>query len=75
VTALLIADWRRRGCPRDPEPGGARREARQAAVYVSKCEQGERRVDVVALLEIARALGADPAALIAELLPARGSAR
>lgn len=35
--------------------------------YVSKCEQGERRVDVVELLEIAEALGADPAALVQEL--------
>jgi transcriptional regulator with XRE-family HTH domain len=35
--------------------------------YVSKCEQGERRVDVVEFLEIADALGADPAALVEEL--------
>lgn len=35
--------------------------------YVSKCEQGERRVDVVELLEIADALGVDAAALVEEL--------
>lgn len=32
--------------------------------YVSKCELGERRVDVVEFLEIADALGADVAALV-----------
>lgn len=37
--------------------------------YVSKCEQGERRVDVVELLAIADALGADSAALLEELRP------
>lgn len=35
--------------------------------YVSKCEQGERRVDVVELLEIADALGADSTKLVKEL--------
>lgn len=49
------------------QPGGARREARQPQSYVSKCEQGERRVDVVELLEIADALGVDPASLVEEL--------
>jgi transcriptional regulator with XRE-family HTH domain len=35
--------------------------------YVSKCEQGERRMDVLELLEIADALGTDAAALVVEL--------
>jgi len=35
--------------------------------YVSKCELGERRVDVVEFVEIADALGADAAALVGEL--------
>lgn len=34
--------------------------------FVSKCETGERRVDVVELTAIARALGVPPAALLAE---------
>lgn len=38
--------------------------------YVSKYERGERRVDVVELLEIADALGVDAAALVAELAKA-----
>jgi len=35
--------------------------------YVSKCELGERRVDVVEFVEIADALGVDAAALVEEL--------
>lgn len=35
--------------------------------YVSKYERGERRVDVVELLEIAGALSVDAAALVEEL--------
>ncbi|MFI5165760.1 MAG: helix-turn-helix domain-containing protein [Thermoanaerobaculales bacterium] len=35
--------------------------------FVSKYERGERRLDVVELLEIASALGFDPAELIANL--------
>jgi hypothetical protein len=75
VTALLIADWRRRGCPRDPQSGGARREARQAAVLRLEGRAGERRVDVVELLGAREGARRRSAALIAELLPARGAAR
>lgn len=35
--------------------------------FVSKYETGERRLDVVEFLEVAEALAADPAALVAEL--------
>lgn len=35
--------------------------------YVSKCELGERRVDVVEFLEFVEALEADAAALVEEL--------
>jgi transcriptional regulator with XRE-family HTH domain len=35
--------------------------------FVSKYERGERRLDVVEFLEVAKALGVDPAGLIKEL--------
>lgn len=35
--------------------------------FVSKFERGERRLDVTEFLEVARALGIDPARTIAEL--------
>ena len=35
--------------------------------FVSKYETGERRLDVVEFLEVAEALAADPAGLVAEL--------
>lgn len=35
--------------------------------YVSKCERGERRMDVIEFIEIAHAIGFDPAAFIREL--------
>ena len=36
--------------------------------YVSKFEAGERRLDVVEFLEVAEALGSEPAPMIAALL-------
>lgn len=42
--------------------------------FVSKYERGERRLDIVELIEIAKALGIDPAAVVAEL-EAIGAAR
>ena len=35
--------------------------------FVSKYERGERRLDVVEFLEVARALGMDPVKIITEL--------
>lgn len=35
--------------------------------YVSKCERGERRMDLIEFLEIARALGFDPHKFIKKL--------
>lgn len=35
--------------------------------FVSKFENGERRLDVIEFIEIARALGADPANLVSDL--------
>lgn len=35
--------------------------------FVSKFESGERRLDVIEFLEVARALGVDPGRIIAEL--------
>jgi transcriptional regulator with XRE-family HTH domain len=55
----------------------ARRGLRQADValrlgrdqtFVSLIERGQRRIDVIEFLEIARALDEDPAALFAELV-------
>ena len=36
--------------------------------FVSKVESGERRIDLVELLELAEALGADPLAIVAEVM-------
>lgn len=36
--------------------------------FVSKYERGERRLDVVEFIEVARAIGADPQELLSELL-------
>lgn len=36
--------------------------------FVSKCENGERRVDVIELLEILRAVGLDPAKFIKKIV-------
>lgn len=38
--------------------------------FVSKYEGGERRLDIVELVDIAVALGLDPANLVAEIPPA-----
>lgn len=35
--------------------------------FISKCEIGERRIDVVELIDIAEALNIDPCDIIAEL--------
>ncbi len=35
--------------------------------FVSKFERGERRLDVIEFLEVAKALGVDPARIIADL--------
>lgn len=39
--------------------------------YVSKCERGERRIDVIEFLEIARAIGFNPNTFIKKLNPSR----
>ena len=39
----------------------------QPQSYVSKYEQGERRLDVIELLDVAKAIGFDPLALIKKL--------
>lgn len=36
--------------------------------FVSKYERGERRLDVIEFLEVAHALGADPAALLRRVI-------
>lgn len=41
----------------------------RAPSYVAKIELAERRLDVIELLVILRALGADPVAFIAAMLP------
>ncbi len=43
---------------------GARLHRRQA--YISRIERGERRVDVVEFMDLARAIGFDPVKFIAE---------
>ena len=39
--------------------------------YVSNIERGQRRLDVIEFAEIARAIGEEPTALFAQLLPRR----
>jgi len=43
------------------------------ASYLSKIENGTRRVDVIELMKIAEAIGVDPADVIRELRDAMGS--
>jgi len=40
---------------------------RRPQSFVSKYETGERRLDVIELIEVAEALGADPAAIVRAL--------
>jgi transcriptional regulator with XRE-family HTH domain len=49
------------------------RRLRRPQSFVSKYETGERRLDVVELMEVAEALGIDARKLVVELLKARGS--
>jgi transcriptional regulator with XRE-family HTH domain len=41
--------------------------------FVSKCERGERRIDVVELVEFAEALGVEPLGLLSEYLEQRAA--
>jgi transcriptional regulator with XRE-family HTH domain len=41
--------------------------------YVAKVEQGERRLDIVEFVELARVIGADPVKLLREVIVALGS--
>lgn len=41
--------------------------------FVSKCERGERRIDVVELVEFAEALGVPPLELVGEFLAKRSA--
>lgn len=43
------------------------RKLSRAQSYVSKYERGERRLDVIEFLEIARAIGANPCEILGEL--------
>lgn len=40
----------------------------QTQSFVSKCERGERRLDVVEFVEFVKALGLDPSAFFAQFL-------
>jgi transcriptional regulator with XRE-family HTH domain len=44
---------------------------RNTQTFVSKCERGERRIDVVEFVDYAEALGVDPEALFSEYLAER----
>jgi hypothetical protein len=42
--------------------------------FVAKVENGERRLDVVEFIEVARAMNVDPAAMFHQLVERKGSA-
>jgi transcriptional regulator with XRE-family HTH domain len=50
-------------------------ELKQPQSFVSKYERGERRLDVVEFLEVARIIGLDPIMTITELGQAKSSGR
>jgi hypothetical protein len=54
---------------RDAEAGG--REAKSAAIFVSKYENGERRVDIIEFLYLAHAIGFDPISFMRKVLKSR----
>lgn len=43
------------------------RQLRQSQSFVSKYERGERRLDIVEFLDVARAVGVDPISLLQEI--------
>jgi transcriptional regulator with XRE-family HTH domain len=47
--------------------GEAARRLGKPQSFISKCESGERRVDVVEFLEFCRIFGADPVRMLREL--------
>lgn len=49
------------------------RRLRRPQSFVSKYETGERRLDIVELMEVAEVLGADPRWLVAELIKVSAS--
>ncbi|MDP1652214.1 MAG: helix-turn-helix transcriptional regulator [Rhodocyclaceae bacterium] len=62
--ALLAAERERVGLTQVEVAG----RLRKPQSYVSKYERGERRLDVVEYLDIARVLGIDPLATIKKLI-------
>lgn len=60
---ICESSWRRLVGP----PAFDRRICPVSQSLVSKFERGERRLDVVELLEVAQALGVDPIQLLREL--------
>ena len=67
LCALLVAARRKAGLKQDDV---AEKLGRPQS-YVAKYEGGERRIDVVEFLDIARALGSDPMHLLRALTKAR----
>ena len=77
LIAALVAVRKRRACV-----SSAGQEAWAAQSFIAKYEGGERRIDVVEFIAIARALGADPVKLFRDFVagkappnPARRKAR
>ena len=66
LVALLIAARRQSGLKQAELAGRLGR----SQSYVSNIERGERRIDVIDFLDLARAMGEDPAALFARLVAA-----
>jgi transcriptional regulator with XRE-family HTH domain len=69
VGACLAAARRRANVTQDELAAGLRKPQS----FVSKYERGQRRVDVVELLVISRALGVDPVELFVEIAKAAGA--
>jgi hypothetical protein len=57
--------------PRQERMAGQTRRLRRPQSLVAKYETGERRLDIVELLEVAEAIGFDTRKLVAELIKIR----
>ena len=60
---MLVEEWQKAGLSQQVVAD----RLGKPQTYVSKCERGERRLDVVEFLKVAEAIGFNPARFIARL--------